>query len=144
MGSENYHTEAEALYLDFLGFAGGKVKRAEAVRLLIDKAYRKNAEEKLAELAFTAKYVRGLMRVVQNAQGNPEVANIEEMKSDLAENTKKSSAMLNELLAGEEDEQSKLFVREYLELNTASFAAFQELLGDLDILKQFLNDRKRL
>ena len=61
-------------------FTNRLLNRKDDVQKMISIALNQNKEEEFSELAFTAKYVKGLFRVTKKAPGIPEVENIDQHK----------------------------------------------------------------
>lgn len=100
-------------------------------------------EELFFSIAFTAKYVQGLLRVIQQAGTNPEIKNLQQIKIDLTENMEKISLDLRTLLAGSSSENKAVFEEKYLALTAESFANMRKLLNDLEWVKIYQNQLKR-
>lgn len=100
-------------------------------------------EELFFSIAFTAKYVQGLLRVIQQAGTNPEIKNLQQIKIDLTENMEKISLDLRTLLAGSSSENKAAFEEKYLALTAESFANMRNLLNDLEWVKIYQNQLKR-
>ena len=94
------------------------------------------------ELIFTAKYLKGLLRVVNKAPGIPEVESIEHVKADISENMKKVIDQLRSILSGSEVNTINFFEENYLSLNQNSFSNLNLLLADLEAIKKYLNHLK--
>ncbi|HPI37183.1 MAG TPA: hypothetical protein PK397_04485 [Ignavibacteriaceae bacterium] len=110
--------------------------------ILLPTVYSNNRETEFESIIFDAKYVLGLMRVIEKAASNPDVKNIEQIKKDLSETTKKVISALQRIIAGNED-LSKGFNGKYFVLTGEAFANFRLLLSDLERIKIYSNEMKR-
>ena len=84
-------------------------------------------------LIFTAKYVRGLKRVVGKGASLPEVNNLEDVKKDLSENFISVIEILKEFNKTMPDKKKEKFKDDYLKMNPDCLANLNNLLEDLEI-----------
>ncbi len=124
-------------------FSNNKLKLKNELFIIINSAIKNNQKEQLSDLAFTSKYVKGLMRVLLTAQNNPEVKNFEQIQNDLSTNIQKSIELIKDILINESDEIKNEFQNKFFEVNNVSFENFNLLLSDLEWLKMYLNYLKR-
>lgn len=124
-------------------FSENKLLVKQDLLTLVSSAIDSLNEELFFSIAFTAKYIQGLLRVIQHAGTNPEIKNLAQIKIDLAENMEQISANLKILLANESTEVKEEFEKEYLSLTAESFANFRKLLNDLEWVKIYHNHLKR-
>ncbi len=118
------------------------LNKKDDVQQLISIAVKLKREEEFNELIFTAKYLRGLLRIVNKAPGIPEVESIDHIKSDISENMKKVLDHLRNILSGAEANAINFFEKNYLSLNERNFINLNLLLADLESLKKYLNHLK--
>ena len=95
------------------------------------------------DLAFTAKYVQGLLRIVKQAAVNTEINNLEQIKKDFSDNMEKAAAQIKEIISHADENIKFHFEQTYFELSQQGFINFSELLSDLEWAKQYLNEKKR-
>ncbi|NCQ16941.1 MAG: hypothetical protein COZ80_07220 [Ignavibacteria bacterium CG_4_8_14_3_um_filter_37_9] len=114
------------------------------LQTLVSTAFNSLQEELFFSIAFSAKYVRGLIRVLQQTETNPEIKNLEQLKKDLSENMEQITSNLKILLATEAENVKDGFEEKYLFLTTEAFANFQNLLNDLEWVKIYQNHLKRI
>lgn len=124
-------------------FSANKLLVKSDLRTLVSLAINSLNEELFSSIAFTAKYIQGLLRVIQQAGTNPEIKNFQQIKNDLTENMEKISTDLKTLLAGSEIEVKEMFTEKYLALTAESFANLRKLLHDLEWVKIYQNQLKR-
>ena len=126
------------------GYTGNPLLQKRDVKRLIGIVNENGKEEEFEKLTFTAKYVCGLMRVVKNASGLPEVNSIEHIKEDLNESIKKGIEQLKEIISGSNEGQRDYFEKNYLSITTESFSNLNQFFSDLELIKKYINYLKRL
>ena len=124
-------------------FSHSKLKRKIELLRIYEEALKFNNEKEFEDLAFTAKYVQGLLRVVKTGTVNSEVQNIEQIKKDFSDNMNKTVDQIRKIIAGAGDDLKQHFEKTYFELTQDSFINFTELLSDLEWAKMYLNEIKR-
>ncbi|MHC1737967.1 MAG: hypothetical protein AB9882_08175 [Ignavibacteriaceae bacterium] len=119
-------------------FSNRKIMDREALSDILALSVVSDKEKELRELAFTAKYIQGILRGAKKAAGNPEINNLEFLKGELGEHIQKFAGMLRGLIPPlpESDKLNKKYFGE----NVNSFADIQTLISDLEWVKMFLND----
>jgi len=125
-------------------YTGSKLQKNEDIVKLIEVVVSEKKEEEFEKLTFTAKYICGMMRVVKNAPGIPEVSSIDQIKSDLNENMKKGIEQLKEIIASSNESEKDYFEKTYFTLSTQSFGSLTQLFSDLESVKKYINHLKRL
>lgn len=124
-------------------FTGSPLQKKEDVKRLIDAVGAGGKENEFEELTFTAKYICGMLRVIKNAPGIPEVTSIEHVKSDLSENFKKGIEQLKQILSSASETEQSYFEQTYFILTAQNFANLSGLFSDLESVKKYLNYIKR-
>lgn len=140
---QNDFQNAQLIIEEVEQFSNHKLKLKNDLFVILNSAIKNNLNEKLNDLAFTSKYVKGLMRVLFSAQNNPEVKNIEQIQSDLSSNIQRTIEMIKDILTNESSEVQDEFQKKYFDLNSDSFENLDLLLSDLEWLKMYFNDLKR-
>jgi hypothetical protein len=136
---------ADAKFIESVeSYTGNPLIRKEDIEKLIGIVKEKGKEEEFDKLIFTSKYICGLMRVVKNAVGVPEVNSIEHIKEDLNENIKKGIEQMREVISSGDEEQKSYFEKTYLTLTSHSFNNLNQLFSDLEAVKKYINYLKRL
>ena len=125
-------------------YTGSKLQKNEDIVKLIEVVVSEKKEEEFEKLTFTAKYICGMMRVVKNAPGIPEVSSINQIKSDLNDNMKKGLDQLKELIAFSNADMKDYFEKAYFTLTTQNFTNLTQLFSDLESVKKYINYLKRL
>lgn len=117
-------------------------KKAELIRIY-EEALKSDNKKTFEDLAFTAKYLRGLMRVMQQGPKNPEVNSVEHVKKDFSENMKKVIDQIKELISNSDENLKQHFEENFFEMSQEGLTNLNELLADLEWVKIYLNDQKR-
>lgn len=125
-------------------YTGSLLLKREDVIKLINIAVINQREEEFEKLTFTAKYICGLMRVVKNAPGIPEVSSIDQIKNDLSENIKKGIEQLKDIITTSSDSKKDYFDKTYFTPSTLNFSNLTQLFSDLESVKKYINHLKRL
>lgn len=124
-------------------FSSKQLKKREGLQILFEEIFKRNNEPLLEEIAFSAKYVEGLKRVLEEGRKNPEVKNLEQVKQDYTANVTKIFELLKEVISSADDATRQQFEAAYLQMTQESFLNFRSLLHDLDWTKRYLNHQKR-
>ena len=124
-------------------FSNKKILLKADLRKLASAAVSSLQQELFFSISFSAKYVQGLLRVLQQAGTNPEIKNLDQIKKDLTENMEQITVNLKVLLANESAEVKREFKEKYLSLTAESFANLRKLLNDLEWVKIYQNHLKR-
>ncbi len=110
--SENYFKDSRELLKNVDKFSNFKLVRRDDLQILFAEGVKAKNKELFEDLTFTAKYVKGLMRVMKMGQENSEVKSIDHVKADLAKNMEKVVGQIRELISGSSDAD-----RKYIEEN---------------------------
>ena len=117
-------------------------KKVELLRIY-EESIRINKEKEFEDLAFTAKYLRGLMRVLQSGTNNPEITSMENIKSDFSSNIKKVKEQIKEIIKNSDKQLKKHFNDNFFKMSQEGLINLNELLADLEWTKKYLNHQKR-
>ncbi len=139
---ETKHTaETESaleFYDGYLSLWNDKITHKDFLREIILFCFANHVVEELHEIAFSAKYVTGLHRVLIDAVNNPEVKDTSSIEHDLSTNLQKVIDKLGKLLKTA-PEKLQLSFAELTAMTPEAFQAFFALLVDFDFLKQYFN-----
>ena len=117
-------------------------KKAELLRIY-EKSINSGKEKVFEDLAFTGKYLRGLMRVLQNGSNNPQVESLDNIKADFSSNVKKVITQIKDIISDSDEALQKHFEENFFEMSQEGLTNLNELLVDLEWTKIYLNDQKR-
>jgi hypothetical protein len=137
----NEELRADEYVEEIDNFSRGKLNCKEDLKILLKHIFSYSNEEQLNELSFTAKYVQGLFRAINQGSANPEIKNIDDLKKEITQNIEKCVSILKEVIP--EEECNAYWNERYFELNTKSFFSLKYLLSDLEWVKMYRNDAKR-
>ncbi|OGV04500.1 MAG: hypothetical protein A2330_06500 [Ignavibacteria bacterium RIFOXYB2_FULL_36_7] len=124
-------------------FSEQKLKRKDDLKILLEMSFKNEKSALLENLSFTAKYIRGLERVLKKGSMNPEISNIEQIKQDYTNNIKKLIDQIKELISLADTEVNSYFEERYFKLTQEGFQSLSELLEDLEWTKMYFNRQKR-
>ena len=124
-------------------FSEQKLKRKNDLKILLEMSFKNEKSALLENLSFTAKYIRGLERVLKKGSMNPEISNIEQIKQDYTNNIKKLIDQIKELISFADTEVNSYFEEKYFKLTQEGFQSLSELLEDLEWTKMYFNRQKR-
>ena len=125
-------------------YTSNPLQRKDDLKKIIDVVTASTKEDKFEKLTFTAKYICGMMRVLKNAPGIPEVNSIDNVKNDLNENMKKGIEQLKEIISCSDARNVEYFDGIYFTLSSQNFANLSQLFSDLESVKKYINHLKRL
>lgn len=111
---------------------------------LIDETNNYKLYDTFEDLAFTGKYVNGLLRAVKIGQSNPDITNLQMIKKDLMKNIEKVISLIKEITANLSAEQMNEINVKFIELSREQFTNLTQLIDDLDQVKKYLNHLKRV
>lgn len=111
---------------------------------LIDETTKYKLYDKFEDLAFTGKYVNGLLRAVKIGQSNPDVTNLQMIKEDLMKSMEKVISLIKEITTNLTTESMNEINVKFIELSRDQFTNLTQFIDDLDQIKKYLNHLKRM
>jgi hypothetical protein len=117
-------------------------RKAELI-VIYEASIDSNQVDIFRDLCFTAKYLVGMMRVLQEGGNNPQVINLDNVKKDFAANVTKAIEQIRQIITGAVESQKKYFEEEFFARSHAGLTNLNELLADLESAKLYLNYLKR-
>jgi hypothetical protein len=139
----NYSQTAVDFIEEVEKFSNSKLNKKIEVIRLYEEALASNKIKEFEDLAFTAKYLRGLLRVLKEGQNIPEVGSLDKIKADFSSNMKKATGTISAILLSSESSVKKYFDESFIGMSQNSLVNMNELLQDLEWVKMYLNDSKR-
>lgn len=124
-------------------YTGSLLQKKEDIKKIIELVAAKKKEEEFEKLVFTAKYISGMMRVLKNAPGIPEVNSVDLVRKDLNENMKKGIEQLKEIISSGSESVGDYFNKMYFNLSTQNFSNITQFFSDLESVKKYMNHLKR-
>ena len=125
-------------------FSDYKLKRKVELLRLYEEVQKNNDFRLFEDMVFNAKYIMGLLRVVKSSANIPEIHNIEQIKKDFSDNMEKIVEQLKTITRNSTVEMKEHFEDTYLKLSQEGFLNLSELLSDLEQVKKYLNEKKRI
>lgn len=113
------------------------------LQLILENCIANNLFKEFEDLAFTGKYIEGLKRVLTKGADFNEIDNLDYVKRDLTTNMEKVLEEIRLTLSGSDPSTLNHFENNYLSLTPDNFKRLNELLGDLELVKKYLNFLKR-
>jgi hypothetical protein len=114
------------------------------LKTLYHLSVEKGNEKAFEDLSFTAKYVKGLIRVLKTGTSNPDVKSLEHIRKDFTHNMQKVVDQMKELVVNADEQIKTYFDSAYFELSNQSMQNLNLLLSDLEWSKKYFNERKHL
>lgn len=139
----NINLDDNSFLSEVENYTGSILQKKDDVKKLINAVVTGEKENQFEELTFTAKYICGMLRVIKNAPGIPEVTSIEHVKSDLSENIKKGTEQLKQILSSASESEQNYFEQTYFKPTSQNFTNLSGLFSDLESVKKYLNYLKR-
>ena len=133
----------DEFYDGLVNFSRGKIQNEDDIKRLIKLALKEEKLNDLEEIAFSAKITKGLLRIIQNRENTIEDEYFEKIKKEYSENIQKVKIGLEELINHGSDFIKNIFNEKYFLLTHESLANLNNLCGDLEWVKMYLNDIKR-
>jgi hypothetical protein len=140
---ENYSKNSREFVDNVEKFSHSKLLRKAALLRIFEEAVKSEKEQVFEDLTFTAKYVQGLLRVINKGKIDAEVNNLEDVKKDLSSIMNKAVGQIQEIISGANDELKDYFKESFFTLSQESLLNLNELLHDLEWTKMYMNDFKR-
>jgi hypothetical protein len=124
-------------------YTSNSLQKKDDLLIIIDLVTGNRIEDEFDKLTFTAKYICGMMRVLKNAPGIPEVSSLDHIKNDLNENMKKGIAQLKSIISFSDGSYQEYFEKKYFTLSPQNFTNISQLFADLESVKKYINHLKR-
>lgn len=137
-----YGTNGKEFTASFLEFAHGKVNHPEDLGRIIDLVFQFNNEPAFEEFAFHAKYLVGLMRIIQTKDNPLDEEYFKKVKEEYREHIEKVREKFSIIIEPGSDFVKEIFKKKYLALTQESLEQLNKLCEDLGRIKSYLNDLK--
>jgi hypothetical protein len=132
-------TAADEFIEGFIVFSGGKLNYREDLERLIGLTFRHNNEQVLAELAFHAKYLNGLVRIIRNKDNKLEDEYFTSIKKEYTGHIEKVKELFLLIIEPASGFIKEIFKKKYLELSVESLERLDKFCEDLGKVKIYLN-----
>jgi len=124
-------------------FSNVTLNRKADLQLILENCIANNFFKEFEDLVFTGKYIEGLKRVLSKGADFNEIDNLDYVRKDLTANMEKILEEIRLTLSGSDSVTINHFENNYLSLTPDNFKRLNELLGDLEQVKKYLNFLKR-
>lgn len=123
----------------FIEFSKGKVNHPEDLARIIDLAFQYDNKPAFEELVFHAKYLTGLMRIVQTKDNPLDEEYFQKVKEEYAEHIEKVKEKFCIIIEPGSDFVKEIFMKKYFALTQESLEQLHKLCEDFGRMKSFLN-----
>ena len=137
----NYN--APEFFIEVEKFSKHSLNRKAEMIIIYEASVNSNQLGLFRDLCFTAKYLLGMMRVLQEGGNNPQISSLEHVKKDFSSNLAKAIEQIKQITVGLDESQKKYFEEEFFVRSHAGLTNLNELLADLESTKLYLNYLKR-
>ena len=137
----NYN--APEFFIEVEKFSKHSLNRKAEMIIIYDAAIDSNQMNIFRDLCFTAKYLVGMMRVLQEGGNNPQISSLDHVKKDFSSNLAKAIEQIKQIIVGADKSQKEYFEEEFFMKSHAGLTNLNELLADLESTKLYLNYLKR-
>lgn len=132
----------DEFYSAFMNFCGGKVSRAEDLERIIGLAFNSGRPEVLDDLAFQAKYITGLTKIIQNKDNSFDEVYFARIKEEYIMSLEKVKEKIALVIEPGSDFIKEIFADKYFALTQESLGELNRLCEDLSRIKSYLNTLK--
>ena len=119
-------------------FSKHSLNRKAEMIVIYDAAVDSNQMDIFHDVCFTAKYLVGMMRVLQEGENNPQVSSLNHVKKDFSVNMIKATEQIRQILSNSDESQKKYFEEEIFVRSHSGLTNLNELLADLEQVKLYL------
>ena len=137
----NYN--APEFFFEVEKFLKHSLNRKAEMIIIYDAAIDSNQMNIFRDLCFTAKYLVGMMRVLQEGGNNPQISSLNHVKKDFSSNLAKAIEQIKQIIVGADKSQKEYFEEEFFMKSHAGLRNLNEFLADLESTKLYLNYLKR-
>lgn len=143
MPQENYKLQAEEFIIKVDEFSNKRIKNAEDLTRLSELFFKEDKFDKLNDLAFSAKYAQGLIKIIRDRSNNFEDDYFDKIRVEYTDAISKIRSVIEEILGGSSSFIKEIFSEKYLSMTHESLNNLNILIDDLSWMKLYLNDQKR-
>lgn len=143
MSEKGFEKEAEEFCINVDEFAKGRLHNAEDLTRLTEIIFKSDKRQLLEDIAFTAKFSQGLLKIIQTRSSDIEDEYFIKIKGEYTEAIKNLQAMVKEIIDDASSFIKNIFEEKYLSLTHESLNNLNQLVDDLSWVKMYLNDQKR-
>lgn len=142
MSESRYENQTAEIMAGLLKVSAGELAQKEDLQRIITQALENDKLDVLKEIAFTSKYLHGLMSIVKRGDSSAENGMLEKYIKEYSEKVgglrEKYAILLNS--AGEF--YKNIFFSKYFNLTQEAASNLSQLCGDMNKLKIYFNESK--
>lgn len=143
MTEKRFKQQAEEFSSHVNTFANGRLNNVEDLTRLTELFFKEEKFDQLEDLAFSAKYAQGLLKIIRDRSNNFEDDYFEKIRSEYTEAIKKIRKILDEIIGSSASFLKGIFSDKYLSMTHESLNNLNQLINDLSWVKIYLNEKKR-
>lgn len=140
---QKLNTNAASFFIEVEKFTKHPLNRKAELITIYDAAIDTNQMDVFRELCFTAKYLMGMMRILNDAVKNPQPVDYDNIKKDFGANIEKLAEQVRNILSQSDESKIRYFEEEFLAKSYSALSNLNELMTDLEKTKLYLNQLKR-
>jgi hypothetical protein len=137
-----YQAGGKEFAASFFEFVHGKVNHPEDIGRIIDLVFQYDNKPVFEELVFHAKYLTGLMRIIQTKDNPLDEEYFKKVKEEYREHIEKVMESFSAIIEPGSDFVKEIFKKKYLALTQESLEQLNKLCEDLGRIKSYLNGLK--
>ncbi|MDP2038452.1 MAG: hypothetical protein Q8S39_14435 [Ignavibacteria bacterium] len=122
--------------------SGSILKAKDDFRLILEAAISSQKFDELNELAFQAKYVTGLQKVIQKREAVVDEDYFKKVGNEFRTAYQKIKTLLQSIMGSSTSFVNDIFSEKYFQLTHESLRNLNRLCEDISYLKLYLNDLK--
>ena len=138
----NANLKPEDLIKKVEELSGGHLNQPDDLKLIIESAIGQNEIPLLEELSFHAKFLTGLLRVIQRRDSTIDEEYFQKAAGEFQNSVENIRAVFEKLLSGSTEFIRSVLTEKYLRNSQGSLANLNSLCSDLSYLKLYFNDQK--
>jgi hypothetical protein len=136
------NTTPEEFFSSFSNLYKGKIQQTEDLERIIKLAFEFGNFDIFEDLAFEAKYLSGLTRIIQNKDNTFDEEYFTRIKSEYTLHINKVKEYLSAIITPGSSFIKEILEKKYLELTHESLGELNKLCEDLSRIKSYINDLK--
>ncbi len=134
--------QASGFLKSFGEFSKGKIQNEEDLARVVELAFEYGNKELLGELAFEAKYLSGLFRIIKSPENKLEEEYFGRVKGEYTAHIVKIKELFTKIIEPGSGFIKEIFEKKYFGLTQENLENLIKLCEDLARLKSYLNELK--
>lgn len=133
----------EEIIADVEKLSGQVLRTKEDLRLILESAISRQMLDELNDLAFQAKYVTGLQKVIKKREAAIDEDYFKKVGEEFHSSYQKIKSLIQTIFQNSSAFVNDIFAEKYFQLTQSSLQNLNMLCEDLSYLKLYLNDLKQ-